>query len=46
MLTDSMTTGELIAILFVATCMVIALAYIATLEIEEADYYKTWEQDK
>jgi hypothetical protein len=44
MLTDSMSTGELIAILFFATCVLIALAYVVSLEIEEADYYKTWEK--
>lgn len=44
MLTDSMPTGELLAILFVATCVLIALAYVVSLEIEEADYYKTWEK--
>lgn len=44
MLTDSMSTGELIAILFFATCMLLALAYVVSEKKKEADYYKTWEK--
>jgi len=39
-----MSTGELIAILFFATCMLIALAYVVSEKKKEADYYKTWEK--
>jgi len=44
MLTNSMSTGELIAILFISACFLCALCYILMEEKEEADYYKTWEK--
>jgi len=48
MITNSMSTGELLAILFISTCFLIALVYIMMEEKEEAEinktfnYFKTW----
>lgn len=46
MLTDSASTAELLLITFIAALFVVALVAILVEERQEADYYKTWEQDK
>ncbi len=37
-----MTTGELLAIMFVSACFVVAFCYILTEEKEEHGIFKTW----
>lgn len=46
MLTDSATTPELLAIMFIATLFLVGLVVVVLEERQEADYYKTWEKDK
>lgn len=39
-----MTTFELMVILIVGTCFLVALVYIVSQEKEEADIFKNWKQ--